>query len=536
MSEILLDRARSFRAGLSVGAFAAVLALAPAPSPASAATFGCEASAVRGTVLGGAAIEPVVANRAAGACRTAAAGLDAPLPVLLTAGVASANTQFGGAPGRESALAAGGLADVRVLSLPQLPITLPTAQISDTLGSLTVPVTGLLQTLLGGLVNISIDIRPALQALLPNGQLPQADIVRVQGAMAYASATCGDATPQLSGTSSVTGVSVLGQQLPVGQVVDQVLSLIDSGSIDPSNVDLSQIVLPLGLSFGTAVVGPLLQTAVQGVLDTLPPIAIPATLAQIRVTPGQQTRSGDTLRQQALRVQVAIAGQGLVDLTIGEAIVSGSGVCGAPTAAVDPGAAAATQLVLGCTTRRLVLTDVQERGGRVRLLGVADRSLAGKRVSIRFTHSGEVVAHATVRPDGSFSASAQLPAKGLRNTNEARYQAAIGGERSLALKLTRRMVLSAARSSRGKVTLSGRVVAPLGRPAATIVVTRRLSCKRSEVVTRIKPSRSGRFKVTVDAPEGELAAVYRLSTRVRRTTRNAKTFPTFTLPRAISLT
>ncbi len=529
--EGLLGRARLLRAGLSAAGCAIALALAAAS--ASAATFGCEASAVRGTVLGAVTIEPVVANRGAGACRTATAGLNAPLPVLLSAGAATAGTQFGGAPGQESALAAGGLADLRVLSLPQLPITLPTAQISDTLGSVTVPVTGLLQTLLGGLVNISIDLRPALQALLPNGQLPQADLVRVQSAMAYAGATCRDGTPQLSGSSSVTGVSVLGQQLPTGQLVDQVLTLIGGGSIDPSNVDLSRIVLPLGLSFGTAVVGPLLQTAVQGVLDALPPIAIPATLAQVRITPGQQTRSGDILRQQALRVQVAIAGQALADLTIGEATVSGSGACGTT---VDPGKAAATELVLGCTKRRLVLTDVQERKGRVRLLGVADRSLAGKRVSIRFTHTGKVVARATVRPEGSFSASARLPAKRLRKTNKARYQAVIGRERSLALKLTRRMVLSSARTARGKVTLSGRVVKPLGRPAARIVVTRRVSCKRSEVVARIKPSRSGRFKVTVDAPEGALAAVYRLSTRVRKTSRNRKTFPTFTLPRAVSLT
>lgn len=522
------------RAVLPVAALVAALTLAAPVPDASAASFNCEASAVRGSVLGAPPIEPVVANRGAPACRTAAAGLNAPLPVLLTASAVSANTQFGGAAGQERALAAGGVTDVRVLALPQLPITLPTAQISDALGSVTVPITGLLQTLLGGIANISIDLRPALQALVPNGQLPTAELLRVQGAMAYAGATCAEGgTPQLSGTSSVAGISVLGQSMPTGQLLDQVLTLLDSGSIDPSNVDLSQIVLPLGLSFGTAVVGPLLQTAVRAVLDALPTIAIPATLAQVRVTPGGQTRSGDTLRQQALRVQIAIAGQSLVDLTVGEAIVRASGACGA---AVDPGEVAAAELVLGCTTRRLVLTDVQERSGRVRLLGVADRSLAGKTVSLRFTHDKKVVARATVSPAGSFSASAALPARRLRATNGARYQAQIGSERSLALKLRRRMVISAARSDGGKVILSGRVSAPLGQPVAQIVVSRRVSCRSSEVVRRVKPGRDGRFRISVDAPEGELAAVYRLSTRVRKTTANRKTFPTFTLPRAISLT
>lgn len=525
---------RPIRAVVPVAVLVVALTLAsPAPG-ASAASFNCEASAVRGTVLQTATIEPAVANRGTPACRTAAAGLNAPLPVLLSTSAVSANTQFGGATGQERALAAGGLADVRVLALPQLPITLPTAQISDALGSVTVPISGLLQTLLGGLVNISIDLRPALQALAPNGQLPTAELLRVQGAMAYAGATCAvGGTPQLSGTSSVTGISVLGQDLPTGQLLDQVLTLINTGSIDPSNVNLAQIVLPLGLSFGAPIVGPLLQTAVQSVLDALPTITIPATLAQVRVTPGGQTRSGDMLRQQALRVQIAVAGQSLVDLTVGEAIVRASGACGA---AVDPGQQAATDLVLGCTTRRLVLTDVQERGGRVRLLGVADRSLAGQTVSLRFRHDNTVVARATVGAAGNFSASAALPARRLRGTNGARYEARVGRERSLALKLRRRMVISAARSDDGKVILSGRVVRPLGRPVAKIVVSRRVSCRRSEVVRRVKPDRNGRFRIRVDAPEGELAAVYRLSTRVRKSTSNRKTFPTFTLPRAISLT
>ena len=511
-----------------------MIAFGVAPPAASAASLGCEASAVRGTLLGSVAIEPVVANRGAPACRTVAAGLNAPLPVLLSASAVSANTAAGGSAGAEFAGAAGGLTDLRVLALPQLPITLPTAQISDTLGSVTVPLSAALQALLGGIVNISIDLRPALQALLPNGQLPTAELLRVQGAMAYAAATCaGGGTPQLSGTSSVAGVSVLGQALPTGAVVDQVLTLINSGSIDPSNVDLSKIVLPAGLSFGALTVGPLLQAAVRAVLDALPTIAIPATLAQVKVTPGQQTRTADTLRQQALRVQVSIAGQSLVDLVIGEAIVRGSGACGA---AVDPGEIAAADLVLGCTTRRLVLTDVQERAGRVRLLGVADRSLAGRSVAIRFTQSGKTVARATVRPEGNFATSAALPARHLRGTNDARYQAAVGSERSLALKLRRRMVISAARSTRGEVTLSGRVVSPLGRPVAEIVVSRRVSCRRSEVVKRVRPRADGRYSVTVDAPEGELAAVYRLGTRVRKTSANRKTYPTFTLPRAISLT
>ncbi len=533
--------ARSSHAGPAILAVATALLVAIATPAAQAASFGCQASAARGTVLGGALVEPVVANRGAAECRTASGGLSAPLPAPLSAGAVVATTTFGGPDGGQTALAAGGLADLRVLSLPTLPITLPTAGIPDALGSVAVPITGLLQTLLGGTASITLDLRPALQALLPAGQLPTAELLRVQGALAGAEATCRDGVPSLSGSSSVIGVTVAGLPVPAGAPIDRTLALVDTSSIDPSDVDLATIALPPGLSFTAPVTGPLLQTAVRAVLDGLPAIAVPGTLARVKVTPGAQARSLGGLHQSGPRVEVSIAGQSVADLVVGDALVGVSGACDEPTVeadapAIDPGELEASDLVLGCTKRRLVLTDVQERGGRVRLLGVADRSLAGRRVRIRFTHTGRTVARATVRPEGGFSASARLPAKRLRRTNKARYQAVIGRERSLSLKLHRRMVLRAARASRGRVTLSGRVVRPLGRPVRTITVRRRISCKRSETVGRVRPRRDGTFRITVDAPEDALATVYRLSTRVRKSTRNRKTFPTFTLPRAISLT
>jgi hypothetical protein len=41
--------------------------------------------------------------------------------------------------------------------------------------------------------------------------------------------------------------------------------------------------------------------------------------------------------------------------------------------------------------------------------------------------------------------------------------------------------------------------------------------------------------VSVAAPPNQLAAVYRFATRVRKTSTNPKTFPTFTLPRYVDL-
>ena len=111
----------------------------------------------------------------------------------------------------------------------------------------------------------------------------------------------------------------------------------------------------------------------------------------------------------------------------------------------------------------------------------------------------------------------------------------LGREKSLRLKLIRRMIVRSVRSKGGKVTISGRVSRPLGKPARTIRVVRRVSCKRGIVVKRIKPRRNGTFRVTVSAPPKTQAAVYRLGTQVRKNTRNPKLFPTFTLPRAVEV-
>jgi hypothetical protein len=247
------------------------------------------------------------------------------------------------------------------------------------------------------------------------------------------------------------------------------------------------------------------------------------------VTPGAQTRSDGGLTQQALRVEISVAGQSLVDLTVGEARVSAAGVsCTTP-------AAAANQAALQCTTRRLVLTDVVRRGNHVRLVGAADRRYVGKRVSLVFTATGRVVKRVKVGRDGGFKASVPLPKRSLRNTNRARYQARLGKERSLRLKLMRRMSVTGVRTSSGKVTIAGHITRPLSKPVRTIVVKRRVSCKRNAVVKRVKPDRHGRFRVTVAAPPNQLAAVYRLATRVRKHVKNRKTYPTFTLPRAVAL-
>ncbi len=198
-----------------------------------------------------------------------------------------------------------------------------------------------------------------------------------------------------------------------------------------------------------------------------------------------------------------------------------------------PGAAAA-KLVLKCTASKLTLTDVVEQNGHVLLDGAAVSGLAGRKVKILFDAT-KLVATATVAADGLFSASAPLPPPKLRGSNSSRYLAESGSLKSLDLKLTRRLVLDPPKSAAGKVTLSGEVQPPLAKPPATVLVQQQVSCAGTKTVAHFKPSASGHFTVSVPAPAGTTAAIYRLSTKVRGNTTSAKLFPTDSLPEPVNL-
>ncbi len=200
-----------------------------------------------------------------------------------------------------------------------------------------------------------------------------------------------------------------------------------------------------------------------------------------------------------------------------------------------PEAKRSTDLVLGCSDRRVVLEDVFIEGRKVRLLGVAAREFAGRKVAVVFGATGRTVAMVTVGADGHFTATAPLPAKKLRNSNKARYVAKIGSEASLALKLARRMLVTKITAAGDKVTIAGRVIGPFAARSKdrTITLQRVVACRSAETVKTFTPAGSGSFSITVKAPAGQRAAVYRLSTRVRRNAKAKGLTRTFTLPRAV---
>jgi hypothetical protein len=213
----------------------------------------------------------------------------------------------------------------------------------------------------------------------------------------------------------------------------------------------------------------------------------------------------------------------------------GSG-SGSTTTAIATTPKAVEELLLGCSKRSLVLNDVLIRNGRVALEGSAAKSLVGKKVEIVFD-GGKRVATATVQANGQFSTTAPLPPARLRDSNSARYLAESGSQRSLNLKLTRRLILEPPRFSGGSVTLAGQVVAPLTKPIAKVTVEQQLECGKTSKVLTFTPPASGRFHVNIAGiPANAKAGIYRLASSVAESAAADKHgFATYSLPLPVAL-
>jgi hypothetical protein len=239
-------------------------------------------------------------------------------------------------------------------------------------------------------------------------------------------------------------------------------------------------------------------------------------------------------KEPAPEREPATTGAGTTSLVSG--ITSGGSIAPTPAVAVATTSKAVEELLLGCGKRSLVLNDVLIRGGRVALNGSAAKSLVGKRVKIVFD-AGKPVATATVQANGQFSTTAPLPPARLRDSNSARYIAESGSQRSLNLKLTRRLSLEEPRFSGGSVTLAGQVVPPLTKPIASVTVEQQLECGKASKVMTFTPPASGRFHVTIAGiPANAKAGIYRLTSVVAQSRGTAKHgFATFSLPLPVRL-
>ena len=350
---------------------AAAASLVVMSASASAAGWNCSAAALSGQPLG----TPVTANVGQTTCKAASGGANLPaLPIPLQANVMSARTTLDGSASQPAQQTAGATGEVASLS-----VGVPAG--SAPIPATTIPVPGM----------GNVDITQALASLLPP---PPNPLLGVKLSSATASGSCVNGKPALTGSSHVLGLTVAGQELPVDQAVSQAVTAIGGGTLDPSQLTSQPLPAPLNQI-------PL--ATLQPLLDALPDMAIPPTVAQIRVTPGSQTVQNGTLTQKGLQIFLALGGQTVADLTLGEASVSQGDVgCAQPVAAAQ----------LQCTTRKLALIDVLERKGYARLYGAADRSLIGKRVNVVASWNGKTVARPVVRKDGTFLAKGKLPPTG----------------------------------------------------------------------------------------------------------------------------
>jgi hypothetical protein len=491
---------------------------------AQARDFNCDASAVRLQLGSATTVEPVTANRGVSACKevkTQTAAQSGPV----AGGVLLAETTV---PGRNEAQARGGLGQLSVGLGALTGLPLPTLAAIDAVPPVTVPIplSGQLQGLPS---SIQVDIRPAVKALVAG--VTTGPVLELAGSVATAHARCVDSQPQLTGETSVVGLKVLGQTLPTDAAVQQSLTLYNGQTVNPSALDLSKIVLPPGLSFTDPALGTILQNAVSGALATLPPITLPESLLQVSITPSTQQTSNGALTQQGLRIALAVLNQNVLTALVGEARVSVDSVsCSVQTSAGEVAPLESiTNEALSCSSRRLALIDVVDRGSYVALYGAADRRLAGKRIAIRSRADGRVVARPRVTKAGLFRARAPLPPARYRHTNSARYMAVYGSDRSLNLKLHRRMVFATVSSRHGRVVLSGLVTKPYTNPRPQIVVRQRLTCRRQRIVARLRPGADGRFQVTLKVPKNGDVGVYRATTVVAYPG-GGQDFRTYTLP------
>jgi hypothetical protein len=510
-------RTRVFLVSLVAGSLVALTA-----SSAQAADFSCDASALRIQLGNQTIVEPLTANRGGATCQ--AVKNELPLNIGPIAGSLLAQTSL---PSVSEAVSQAGLPKLTVGAGLLAGLHLPTLDAIDSIPSTTVaiPVAG---QLLGLPSSITIDVRPAVKALV-NGAL-NSPLLEVDGSFATARASCVDSKAVLSGESQLLGLSVLGQKLPLDAIVQQAVNVYDGQTIDLSKLDLSQIVLPPGLSFTDPLLGTILQGAVKTVLSSMPPITLPASVLQVALSKSSQELTADSLTQRGLQLKISLLGQNLITALVGEARMSASSISCAKQAVLHE---KVQKAALQCTSRRLTLLNVLDRGDHVALLGAADRRLAGKRIAIYSKADHRVVARPRVSKTGLFHASAPLPPARDRYTNTARYMAVHGKDRSLNLKLHRRMYFTSVRFVHGKVQLRGVVTQPR-LSGAVILLRQRVTCHKQIVVARLHPDAKGRFRVVVKPRGGRDIGVYRATTMVAFPDPSAPDFRTYTLPGLVS--
>ncbi|MGB1582383.1 MAG: hypothetical protein ACPHCI_01190 [Solirubrobacterales bacterium] len=190
--------------------------------------------------------------------------------------------------------------------------------------------------------------------------------------------------------------------------------------------------------------------------------------------------------------------------------------------------------------RDLMITNVRLKGRKSLISGVARLRFANQRVSIYYRPTGRrVVARPRVAANGSFTAVVNRPRSPRAGSNRARYRAAIGGQKSAWVKLTRRLRTSNVRYDGSKLRVRGRVTQPIIR-GRTVHVNRSDACGRYRKIGNVRVKRNGTFSGAVTTPattDGNVALI-RLIVRVRtggRGKNRNRTFTTYSIVQPVLL-
>ncbi len=516
---------------------ALTLGLSSPAQAAAAPRFTCQAGAISGSLL---TIPLSISEIRDGPCMTRTLdGIKLPPPLsaqLLGAGTSVTETQ---------AVAAASIAGVDI-GLGAIPLNLD--PLVAGIAPIVIPLPTVLATLLRLPPQITIDVREAVKAALPNGALPLS-LAKIGTLESLVSATCQpDGSLTTKAESRLAEVSVLGIKIDTGKSTDQAVPLLDTQNINAANLDLAKvIILTPGINLGLPGLQAFLDTTIKNLLTSLPPIKIPASLAQVRLAVADVNKTATTASASAARLTISLLGNNVLDLILGGAKVAAFGDCPKPVAATripappvvartpaPPVVAASIPAALRCTDRRIVLEDVLLQGDRVRLRGFTTRKNAGRKVTLRSLADGTTVAQPTVRKDGSFSATVRRPARRFIGTDKARYRAVVGNRQSFDLKLTRRLQFTQLGSVGSRIRFTGRGIRPV--VGQSVEVRQRITCTRWKVIARTRVPASGLVRLAVAKPSKGTEAVYRLTTKVRFSERGSrKLFPTFTTPQSVKL-
>jgi hypothetical protein len=329
-----------------------------------------------------------------------------------------------------------------------------------------------------------------------------------------------------------------------------------NATIDPAKAALTSC----EFEYGTSVVYGSHATCEQAVGTGEAPVAVtanigglaPGTVYHFRITAANANGSGDGLDQtfttlpatkgkEALPEEKLSTGGGgstTTTTTGGSTPTPTIGPSTMPGAIPAPVAAtphAIEELLLGCSSSRLVLNDAYIHGGRVVLVGSAAKSLIGKRVKI-LLNEGTQVATATVGANGQFATTAPLPPAKIRESLTTRYSAEVDKVRSLHLKLTRRLLLEPPKASGTTVTLTGQVTLPLTKPITPVVVEQQLECGKTTIAKTFTPPAGGRFHIALAVPANARAGIFTLKSKVAANRHaTAHGFTTYSLPLPVAL-